>query len=199
MSRRKRLAPPQRREQLVEVAARLLSAHGADKVQITEVADAAGVTRPVVYRFFENRPALLIAVLEDFEAALGTRFRESAVAGSTGPLEAVTRLFVDAVCETIEHKGAGAWHLLDAKGPDPEVASAAAAIQRRLLGPWEPRITELTGGDATETAVVSRMVVAAGRAALDLWLDGTIPREHAAAHAARAVTAILGAFLRARR
>ena len=50
-----RLPPEERREQLLRVASEILARGGAERVRIPEVARAAGVTRPIVYKFFPNR------------------------------------------------------------------------------------------------------------------------------------------------
>ena len=68
--RGQRLWAKDRRQQLVDVASAIIAREGVDRVRIPEVATAAGVTRPVVYKFFPNRQALLVAVLEDFTDAL---------------------------------------------------------------------------------------------------------------------------------
>jgi len=60
---RTRLSAPERRRDLLRVAGGLMATRGVDGVQLAAVAVAAGVTRPVVYRFFANRRVLIIAVL----------------------------------------------------------------------------------------------------------------------------------------
>jgi AcrR family transcriptional regulator len=52
------------REKVVEVAARLLQERGAAAVTIRGVAQAAGLQAPALYRFFEDKDALLDAVAE---------------------------------------------------------------------------------------------------------------------------------------
>ncbi len=194
-----RLAPGARRDALLQVAARLMTDQGVDAVQFAEVAAAAGVTRQLVYKFFPNRQSLLMAVLEDFADELTRRFGASAAKKIPKDLEDATRIFVEAVCDTIEAKGAGPWHLLDAKGPDAEVAKLGRAIADRLLAPWLPRIAHTTGASPREVTALARMIVAAGRAVLDLWYDGTLTREEATRDAGRAVGAMLVAFTRRRR
>jgi AcrR family transcriptional regulator len=54
----------QTRERVVEVAARLLGEHGAAAVTTRAVAQAAGMQAPTIYRFFEDKDALLDAVAE---------------------------------------------------------------------------------------------------------------------------------------
>src|SRR5262249_52796737 len=117
VSARRRLSAAERRRALLRVAGELMSTRGVDGVQLGAVAAAAGVTRPVVYRFFRNRRSLIIAVLEDFAADLTERFGRGAMRSIPGSNAGITRVFVEALCDAIEERGAGPWHLLDSKGP----------------------------------------------------------------------------------
>ena len=170
-----------------------MTTRGVDGMQFAEVAAAAGVTRPLVYRFFPSRQALIMAVLEDYADDLTARFARGALR-STGTLDAVARVFVEAVCDTIEDKGAGPWHLLDSKGPDPAVARLGEDVQERLMAPWRSRIAHRMGMSEREAATVTRMVVAASRAVLELWNGGALTREEAVRDTARGVSALLEAF-----
>jgi AcrR family transcriptional regulator len=195
-SGRRRLASGERRRQLLRVAAELMTRHGIDGVQVADVAAAAGVTRQLVYRFFPDRRALITGVLEGFVDELTQRFGQGVARTIPGSLHDVTRTFVEAVCDTIEVNGVGPWHLLDSKGPDPEIARVAREMQDRLVGPWRGRIAQVTGASAREAATVARMIVAAGRAVLELWYDGTLSRKEAVRDATRGVAALLEAFTR---
>ncbi|MCP9624669.1 TetR/AcrR family transcriptional regulator [Nocardia otitidiscaviarum] len=57
------------RERIVEVAARLLRDKGTHAVTTRAVAQAAGMQAPTIYRFFEDKDALLDAVAEHVFAA----------------------------------------------------------------------------------------------------------------------------------
>lgn len=180
-------------------AAALLDEGGVDALQMTDLAVSAGVTRPVVYRFFPNRQALIVAMLEDFEATLDRRFIEASGRLLGGTVAEAAGLFVRAVCDTIELKGGGTWRLLNSGGPDPETTKVVDAIYARMLRPWLPHIQEATGASEREVATVSRMLVAAGRAVLAGWLDGIATREEAIRDATRGISALLAAFSKPRR
>lgn len=64
-----RMAPEQRREQLLDAVLRVIVGEGIHRVSIDSVARAAGVSRPVVYGLFEDSDALLRASLDREETA----------------------------------------------------------------------------------------------------------------------------------
>lgn len=59
----KRLPPHERRALIQEAAAHLFSQRGYAATTLDEVAAAAGVTKPVLYRHFESKKALHLALL----------------------------------------------------------------------------------------------------------------------------------------
>ena len=189
------MAKDVRRRQLLDVAARILTAHGVEQVQITEVAEQAGVSRPLVYRLFPTRQQLVEALLQDFATRLGERFHAALLASLPGSLEEMTRAFVEASCAAIVEGGAGPWLLLDARA-DAELGRIGHTILADLLKPWQHRLAELTGLPPRRTQNVLWTVVAAGRAALDGWIMGRISRRDAIADATRAVSVLLQAFAR---
>jgi AcrR family transcriptional regulator len=63
-ARRQRLAPEARRTQIMDCAVDLIVARGLSSCTLEEVAVQAGISKPLVYRYFDSREALLKAVLE---------------------------------------------------------------------------------------------------------------------------------------
>lgn len=51
------------RERLMDAALRCVQRYGIHKTNLNDIARQAGVTRPTVYRYFENRDAILAAAL----------------------------------------------------------------------------------------------------------------------------------------
>jgi AcrR family transcriptional regulator len=62
-SRAAHLGPERRRPMILEAALEVFSANGYAGTTMQSVADAAGVTKPVVYDCFANRDELLLALL----------------------------------------------------------------------------------------------------------------------------------------
>jgi AcrR family transcriptional regulator len=57
------MSAPERREQLLDVTAKIVSEHGFGAVSIQSVARAAGISRPIVYEHFGDLPGLLKALV----------------------------------------------------------------------------------------------------------------------------------------
>jgi AcrR family transcriptional regulator len=122
--------PRDRREQLAAVAAELFRAHGYARVGINDIAAAAGVTGPALYRHFADKQAVLAYVLlsglEDLER------------GTQEALAALEQMRFGALLGRL----------------------AAAAVERRdltALWRWEGR--HLTPQDQREIAKRSRAVL----------------------------------------
>jgi len=69
-----RLSRPARQSQLVEAAAAAFLERGFDGTSMDDVAQHAGVTRPIVYRNFDSKSALYRAVLDSVLLDLATVF-----------------------------------------------------------------------------------------------------------------------------
>jgi AcrR family transcriptional regulator len=67
-----RLPSGERRAVIVEAAGRLFGEHGYDGTRLDDVAAAAGVTKPILYRHFADKRALYLALLERHREDLGS-------------------------------------------------------------------------------------------------------------------------------
>ncbi|MEM9166453.1 MAG: helix-turn-helix domain-containing protein [Planctomycetota bacterium] len=61
---RKRLRADERRAQLLETATALFASRGYARTTTAELAKAAGVTEPVIYRHFDSKRDLFVALIE---------------------------------------------------------------------------------------------------------------------------------------
>jgi AcrR family transcriptional regulator len=60
---RRRLPPGERRALITDAAARLFAERGYDATRLDEIAAAANVTKPVLYRHFDSKQALYLELL----------------------------------------------------------------------------------------------------------------------------------------
>ncbi|KIH97962.1 TetR family transcriptional regulator [Streptomonospora alba] len=125
----------QTRERILDAVASLTRAQGIDEISMTDVAAAAGITRTVLYNYFPDKPALLLAFTEQATAGFVDRFHRELPegAGAAQRLEAFIRLQVEALAE---HPHPAAAELGASLGPDAYQALAdhVAPMQRLLTG-----------------------------------------------------------------
>lgn len=190
---RTRLSPEDRREQLLRVTSEIIEADGVDMVRIPYVADAAGVTRPVVYKFFPNRHELIKGVLESFREEFARRTPDT-LGNQTGEIASIARVFIDAACDTIEAKGSGGWQLIRSVAPDAEIAAISKDFRRQLVAPWLIPLQELTGVDDAEARALSDMFLSGAGEIMQRWIDGEFNREQVATLLGRIILAVLVEF-----
>ncbi|MFW3476330.1 TetR/AcrR family transcriptional regulator [Streptomyces microflavus] len=125
-----RLSKQARREQLLNTAVTIVRTQGADGLTLVTLAEAAGVSRPIVYDHFGTRPGLLLALYrrldERHRAAIAEALQE---AGPTaGEIARVISAAYFACARDMPELGAISAAL---KG-DPEMGT----IQREMLGSY---------------------------------------------------------------
>jgi AcrR family transcriptional regulator len=91
-TKRKRLPAAERRAVIVEAAGRLFGDRGYDGARLDEIAAAAGVTKPILYRHFADKDALYLALLERHRDDLPTF---AAAIEAEGPPEQRLRAVLD--------------------------------------------------------------------------------------------------------
>ncbi len=79
-----RLPAEQRRSQLLEVACDVFAARGFHATSMDDVAEAAGVTKPVLYQHFPSKRALYRELLEDVDRRLLDAVRAATVRATSG-------------------------------------------------------------------------------------------------------------------
>lgn len=155
-----RLDPAVRRTQIVESAARLFEHRDPLEVPFEEIADAAGVSRALVYNYFGDRGGLLAAVyLYHFDAVQAVV--DEAV-DPDAPREDQIRASVRAYL-TFAAEHPGAWRLLHVAHGN-EHGTVAAARDKRMR-----ELAEQWGG-TTEARIVTCAVVGALESATVDWL-----------------------------
>jgi AcrR family transcriptional regulator len=94
----RRLPVPERRALIVEAAGRLFGERGYEGARLDEIAAAAGVTKPIVYRHFDSKRDLYLALLDRHRDDLAGFLVSIPAAGTTEDrLRAVLEIWVDYV------------------------------------------------------------------------------------------------------
>ncbi|HEY3018649.1 MAG TPA: TetR/AcrR family transcriptional regulator [Solirubrobacteraceae bacterium] len=133
-ARRRRLPPDERRALIEDAAARLFADRGYAATRLEDIAAAAGVTKPILYRHYDNKKALHLELLAKHRDGLLEQLAAHAVA--EGPFAERLPVIIDAWYAYVEEHPY-AWRLLfrDTTG-DPEIQAFHRELQagaRRLI------------------------------------------------------------------
>jgi AcrR family transcriptional regulator len=79
-----RLPAGARREQILDVAVQVFARSGYHGASMNDVAEAAGVTKPVLYQHFESKQGLYLALLEDVGRRLLTAIAKGTAGATSG-------------------------------------------------------------------------------------------------------------------
>ena len=124
-----RIPAAQRREVIVRAAGRLFGERGYSGTRLDDVAAAAGVTKPILYRHFDSKKALYLALLARHETDL-PRFFEGVAPAATAP-ESLVRAILEVWLDYVR-ANSHAWLMLfrDSSGDD-EIQAFRARVSRR--------------------------------------------------------------------
>ena len=145
---RRRLPSAERRRLIVDAALREFAEHGFDTASMGRVAQAAGITRAVLYDHFPSKRALFVTLLEGKQAELLAHLRAAIVAEA--PTRERMRATLDAFLAFAEREPL-AWRLLF-----PERAPAdreAAGDHRRHRAESNRLLAELLAPDAQRAGI----------------------------------------------
>jgi len=124
----KRLPADQRRQQLLEVALRLFAARGFNATTMDDIAEAAGVTKPLLYQHFASKRALYLELVDSVAQSMLEAIGK-AVAEAGGPRQQVEGGFAAYFDLVVTH--ADAFRLLfGSEAPDdPELSAAVRRVE----------------------------------------------------------------------
>lgn len=126
-----RLPAQQRRSQLLQVAIRLFAEHGFHATSMDDIAEAAGVTKPVLYQHFPSKRALYRELLDDVDHQLTDRLL-SATGRATSGRERVQDGFAAYFRYVTEHRDAFRLLFGASVRNDAEFASVAESTIDRI-------------------------------------------------------------------
>ncbi|MCU1496427.1 MAG: putative TetR family transcriptional regulator [Acidimicrobiales bacterium] len=126
-----RLPAAERRRQLLEVALHAFAEHGFHGTSMNDVAEAAGVTKPVLYQHFASKKALYRELVDDLGSGLEQAI-VAAVAQAEGPRRQVEAGF-RAYFRWATSQGAAFTVLFaDRNRVDRELAAAVAKVESMM-------------------------------------------------------------------
>jgi AcrR family transcriptional regulator len=167
---RRRMPTAERRAVILRAAGPLFARDGYASTRLDDVAAAAGVSKPILYRHFESKKALYVALLDKHEADLPTFFeRVAGVAQDLGP-EALVRLILEHWLDYVrENQHAWAMLFRDASGDD-ELRRRRREVSVRAREVMAAFVAGVGGGRVPADQVEpTAELLTSGLAGLALW------------------------------
>jgi AcrR family transcriptional regulator len=187
-----RLPAAERRQQLVETALALFAARGMHGTSMDDIAEAAGVTKPVLYQHFRSKRALFTELLDQVGQQLLTAISK-ATARATTPREQV-ELGLTAYFQFVaDHHSSFVLLFGDGTRRDEEFASAVNGVENTIADFVATLIN--AGLDDDHRQLLAHAIVGMTESASRRWVDSGA-KEPAAVAASR-VASLAWAGLRA--
>ncbi len=169
-----RLPRTARRRQLLDAALSVFVAQGYHAAAMDDIADRAGVSKPVLYQHFPGKRDLYLALLDESAAALMDAVRTAML--STTDNKARVRATVSAYYEFVEDK-TGAFRLVfesDLIG-EPEVRDRLEAVERQCANAVASVIAEDTGLPEPEAQLLGAGLAGIAQVTARTWAAGGEP------------------------
>jgi AcrR family transcriptional regulator len=156
-----RLPAPARREQLLATALEVFARQGFHAASMNDIADAAGVTKPVLYQHFDSKRELYLALLAEVGGRL-LRALAAATAGTSDGKLRTERGFAAYFRWVAEDHDS--FLLLFGSGArrDEEFAEAVRDVERQIAAAIAPLITAGVEPDHRRTIAYALVGLAEG-------------------------------------
>jgi len=188
----RRLTAGARRRQLFDVALTLFAEHGYAATTMDDIAEAAGVTKPLVYQHFDSKRALYLELLDVFSREMVEHIVR-ATAAAQGPRQQVEFGFAGYFELMVANENS--FRLLYGRDApdDPELGAALHRVEETIAQAIDPLID--AGLDPEHRLLLAHAVVGMAEGASRHWLDAQrdgsarsaapLPDDDRAAEAAR--------------
>ncbi len=164
----RRLTADARRRQLFEVALSLFAEHGYSATTMDDIAESAGVTKPLVYQHFDSKRALYLELMDAVSRELVTRIVK-ATATADGPRQQVELGFA-AYFELMVDSEPAFRLLYGRDAPDDfELGAALRRVEETIAQAIDPLID--AGLDPEHRLLLAHAVVGMAEGASRHWLD----------------------------
>jgi len=170
----KGVARADREAQIVEVACRAFGEAGYAGTSVADVAEAAGISKPLIYNYFGSKEGLHAICVEHAAAVLWAEFERSSATDAVGLARAIITL--DGMFRALAPQP-WIWRLVFDPTAPAEGASHDALLdyERRLFTLGEDGVTELMrlagNTDRGDTSAMHAVWESMFRALVNWWLD----------------------------
>lgn len=174
---RRRLTREARARQLLEASWALIAEEGTDALTLGRLAEAAGVTKPVVYDHFGTRNGLLAALYEDYDIRQTALF-DAAIAAVEPTLQSKARACANAYVDCVMAQGREIQGVLAALSGSPELALVKREYQKAFISKCAGIFAQFAGPGGASSASLWA-ILGAAEALSDAALVADITQEQA--------------------
>jgi len=170
----KGVARADREQQIIEVACRIFAETGFAATSVADVAEAAGISKPLIYNYFGSKDGLYAACVRHAAEVLTAEIERTAQSGTVGLARAVVTL--DGMFRALAPQP-WIWHLVfDPTSPrDGEVGAILDAHEQRVFAFGQEGVAELLrlagNDDPADTSAMRAVWENVFRALVTWWLE----------------------------
>jgi len=171
---RRRLPRAEREQQMLKAARRIFAARGFQDASMDEIAAAVGISKPMLYAYFDSKEGLFIACAELASSELIAALESTS---TTGPPEQRLWGGIRAFLEWVDKNREG-WRILYPSGPirTGPLASGLAHSRQTMAKTLTRLLTDTASGEGISPAAQAHIeplayaLVAATEAVAEWWL-----------------------------
>ncbi|MDT4894593.1 MAG: hypothetical protein QOE97_3628 [Pseudonocardiales bacterium] len=180
LTRGGRLPRSVRRRQLLAAAQQVFVAHGYHAAAMDDIAEAAGVSKPVLYQHFPGKLELYLALLDTQAEALAKTVHE-ALAATTDNRERVHGVLSAYFGFVDRDDGDGAFRLIFETdlGNEPAVRERVEAVAEKTMKAVADTVASDTGLNRDQAELLSTALTGAAQVAARWWLASDRPMSRA--------------------
>jgi AcrR family transcriptional regulator len=165
------MSTDERREQLLSAGVELLGRRGHDEVSIEEIAEAAGVSKGLLYHYFPTKKDFVLAALARGQKQLAERLRPDPGLDPATQLDTSLDAFLDYV---EEHAIAYTAIFRRGGGGDPEISAALDAARAEQM---ETMLVALAGWSEAPASTERSPALEAAVQGWTFFLEGAVLRQ----------------------
>jgi AcrR family transcriptional regulator len=169
-----RTRDPARKERILSAAADLVARNGFSAVSMEDIGDAVGITASAIYRHYDSKSAVLVAMLDRVVDKLLADGQAIAAAGLADPREALARLVEGYIDFVLGDRQAAQVYFREIAQVPPEDRRRLRRNQRLYVEEWVLLLTELRPG-VDDPAARALVHAAIGVIQSTLWYSAGLP------------------------
>jgi AcrR family transcriptional regulator len=163
-----RMPAADRRVHLLEAAREVICADGLSMLSMERVALHARVSKPVLYSHFQNRGALVIALMEDYWTSIDDMLKTSTKASTS--LDEFSEILIESYFAALGRGGPALQALLSSGSDEPELIAARQERFRRVERIWSRQYQRALGLPPSVADIAASVLRSAVAGAGDYWM-----------------------------